>query len=322
MSKSTRNWLIAATVLTVVGAMIFTAAIIALDFDFSRLTTQSYQTNTYTIAEDFSKISIDVSTAKITFVPSENESCNIVCFEDEKLSHNVFTDGDTLIIKEQDERKWYDYIGIFSTSPSVTVYLPLHSYGSLFIDTDTGHVTIPKDFVFENVTVSGDTSAVWCYASVPGVVNLETDTGSITVSGAVIGELDIEVSTGRVTLESVVCENSIEIEVTTGKCVLDDVSCESLISEGDTGDIHLTNVTASGSFNIERSTGDVKFEGSDAAEIYVNTSTGDITGTLLTPKIFFTDTSTGKVNVPKSTVGGKCEITTSTGDIKIDIAEK
>ena len=51
----------------------------------------------------------------------------------------------------------------------------------------------------------------------------------------------------------------------------------------------------------------------------VNTSTGDVNGTLLSEKIFITDTSTGRVSVPKTTSGGKCEITTSTGDINIGI---
>ena len=42
---------------------------------------------------------------------------------------------------------------------------------------------------------------------------------------------------------------------------------------------------------------------------------------LLSPKIFFTETSTGKVQVPRSLSGGECGITTSTGDIKLEIAE-
>ena len=53
--------------------------------------------------------------------------------------------------------------------------------------------------------------------------------------------------------------------------------------------------------------------------IMVKTSTGNVKGTLLSDKIFVTDTSTGRVSVPKTTSGGKCEITTSTGDIEIEL---
>ena len=63
----------------------------------------------------------------------------------------------------------------------------------------------------------------------------------------------------------------------------------------------------------------MRFENSDAAQISVKTSTGDVTGTLLSEKVFITETSTGTIRVPKTITGGKCEITTSTGNIKIDI---
>lgn len=46
---------------------------------------------------------------------------------------------------------------------------------------------------------------------------------------------------------------------------------------------------------------------------------GNVKGTLLTNKVFITHTDTGRVNVPKTVTGGKCEINTDTGNIKIDI---
>jgi len=71
--------------------------------------------------------------------------------------------------------------------------------------------------------------------------------------------------------------------------------------------------------SIERSTGDVQFDGCDAGEIYVETDTGAVKGTLLSEKVFIVESDTGSIRVPKSVTGGKCEITTDTGDIKIDI---
>ena len=83
----------------------------------------------------------------------------------------------------------------------------------------------------------------------------------------------------------------------------------------------MKNVVATGTISIKSDTGDVRFEGSDAIEISVKTDTGDVTGTLLSEKVFITETSTGSINVPKTTSGGKCEITTSTGDINISIKQ-
>ena len=42
---------------------------------------------------------------------------------------------------------------------------------------------------------------------------------------------------------------------------------------------------------------------------------------VLTPKVFLVDVNTGSVDVPKSITGGKCEIVSSTGSVKIAIAE-
>lgn len=81
----------------------------------------------------------------------------------------------------------------------------------------------------------------------------------------------------------------------------------------------MKNVIATEKFSIERSTGDVTFDGADAAEIFVKTDTGDVKGSLLTDKVFITETDTGRVDVPKTTIGGRCEITTDTGDISIEI---
>ncbi len=74
-------------------------------------------------------------------------------------------------------------------------------------------------------------------------------------------------------------------------------------------------------FSIDRSTGDVRFDRCDAPELLIKTDTGDVRGSLLSEKVFITQTDTGRVNVPKTVTGGTCQITTNTGDIKIEIAE-
>ena len=58
---------------------------------------------------------------------------------------------------------------------------------------------------------------------------------------------------------------------------------------------------------------------SDAEELFIKTDTGDVTGTLLSAKEFVYETDTGRVKLPETTTGGKCEIITDTGDIHIEI---
>ena len=115
------------------------------------------------------------------------------------------------------------------------------------------------------------------------------------------------------------CTGEVSVNVSTGKAYLTDFKCKSIISDGNTGDIYLDNVIAEEKLSIKRSTGDIRFNGSDAAEIFVETDTGNVTGTFLTDKVFIAQTDTGRVDVPKTTSGGRCEIITDTGNIKISV---
>jgi DUF4097 and DUF4098 domain-containing protein YvlB len=150
-------------------------------------------------------------------------------------------------------------------------------------------------------------------------VKIKTTTGNICIEDASVGSLDLAVSTGKVTVSGVTCEGNIALGVSTGKAYLSNIRCKNFTSSGSTGDISLNNVIATEKLSIERSTGGVKLDRSDAAEIFIETHTGNVTGSLLTDKVFITQTDTGKINVPKTVSGGRCEITTDTGDIQITV---
>jgi DUF4097 and DUF4098 domain-containing protein YvlB len=122
-------------------------------------------------------------------------------------------------------------------------------------------------------------------------------------------------------VKSTSVSGNVQLDVTTGDVWLDGVTCGSLASVGDTGDVLLKRVIVAGEMKVERSTGDVELDASDAATILIRTSTGDVEGTLASDKVFFYDTDTGEVELPKTTTGGKCEIKTDTGDIEIDIVK-
>ena len=115
------------------------------------------------------------------------------------------------------------------------------------------------------------------------------------------------------------CKNDISTSVSTGKSSFTEITCNSFTSNGNTGDIELNNVVASSSLSINRSTGDVKLNGCDGGEIYITTDTGNVKGSLLSEKVFIVSTDTGKKQVPNTITGGRCEISTDTGDIIISI---
>lgn len=132
--------------------------------------------------------------------------------------------------------------------------------------------------------------------------------------------VNISCRTGNINIKNINVD-TMNINVSTGDVKLSNINCGKITSNGSTGDLYLENTVATELVKVKRSTGDVKFNKSDAGEIYIKTSTGDVTGTILSDKVFKAKTSTGTVQVPNSESGGKCEITTSTGDIFISMSK-
>ncbi len=319
MNKKTKVWLIVAAFLVVIGLIISAAAMTGIGWKFSQLGTGKYETNTHEINETFRNISIRTDTADISFVLSKDDKCKVVCCELENSKHSVCVQDGTLSVIEVDEREWHEYISITTDTPKITVYLPEGAYGMLSITESTGDIQIPKDFTFVSVDISASTGDITVSASASELIKITTSTGDIGIDHISAGAVDLTVSTGRVTASDVICDGDMKIGVSTGKANLTDITCKSMFSNGSTGDISFKNVIATEQFSIERSTGDVNFDVCDAAEVFVKTDTGVVSGSLLSEKVFIAQTDTGSIDVPKTTTGGKCEIITNTGDIKITL---
>lgn len=320
MSKRAKIWLIAAASLVTVGAILFAVVMTVYHWDFSRLSTDRFETNTYEISEKFSDIKVNTDTADILFAASSDHTSRVVCHEGKNVKHSARVQDGTLTVSAADDRKWYEHIGFSFHSPTVTVYLPKTEYASLVIEESTGDITLPKDFTFDSVDLRLSTGHVDCLASSAGRVRIETGTGDIRLQNLSAGELDLTVSTGSVDVQSVSCEGNVGICVSTGDARLTGISCNSIHSGGSTGSITLKNVVTEETISIERSTGDVRLEGCDAGELEIHTDTGNVTGSLLSSKVFIAHSDTGRIAVPETTSGGKCKITTDTGDIRITMA--
>ncbi|MBR7078004.1 MAG: DUF4097 family beta strand repeat protein [Clostridia bacterium] len=315
-------FLIIAAVLVTLGIVLTGAAFAIGSFSFKSLDTGEVVTETATVDEAFSKIEVSSSIADVVFERSVDGNASVVCVEREARRFDVKVENGTLKVTQEKRKNWFADFNFFSfKKTSATLRLPAESYESLKIESDTGDISVPKDFSFGSAGIQSDTGGVTLECPVSGLLKVKTSTGDIKISGTTAGELDLKASTGRITVDSVACAGRFAVSVSTGKTVLTSVTCKDLVSNGSTGTLTLTDVIASGRFDIERDTGDVKFNRCDAAEIKVETDTGDVTGTLLTEKVFITKTDTGKVSVPSAASGGRCEIETDTGDIKISIAQ-
>lgn len=303
--------------LIAIGLIICLIVLINNKFDFSKFNQSSYITNIHELTDSFDDIVINSDTADIEFIYSVDGLNKVECFEREKEIHLVTVTNNKLEINVTNNRKWYDYIGFNYSSPKIKIYLNKFLYNSLIIKEDTGDINIPDEFNFTNIDISVSTGNITCLANGKEMTKINSSTGNVILNHIDCKNIDINTSTGDVDLKDIVC-TSIKLCSSTGKTTLTNVTTEDLVTNASTGDIILNNVIGS-KFVIERSTGDVKFNKSDALEIYITTDTGDVEGTLLTNKIFRYDTDTGDVILPSEMSGGKCQIETDTGDIKISI---
>lgn len=233
--------------------------------------------------------------------------------------------------------KW-DFMKLATTSYETSTYNVYEEFDDILIDTDAADIRVllsddgecrvecyeevntRHSVVVNNGTLTVELIDNRTVQNFIGHIGLDFGSPKITVylPEAKYQSLVIDENTGDVSLENISVD-TLDISVNTGDVSLTDIASKNIISSGNTGSIYLNNVIAEEKLSVERNTGDVEFKSCDAAEIYVNTDTGSVTGSLLSDKVFITDTNTGSVEVPKTEDGGKCEIITGTGDIQIMI---
>ena len=112
--KKTIIWVVITIFLMIVVGIILGSLII----------TDKLETNNHEINDNFKDIKIITDTADIEFILSENLNSLIVCDEQKNVNHLVKVKDNSLLIEVDDNRKWYEYIGINFSTPKITIYLP------------------------------------------------------------------------------------------------------------------------------------------------------------------------------------------------------
>lgn len=314
--KLSKIMLIIAGCLIFVGSIVFILVMSINNWDFSSIGGSKMEIKNYEIKDNITDIVIKTTTSDIRFVNSPDSIIKVECAEHQNVSYMVKTENNTLRIELVDNRKWYNYLNFNLKKEEIKVYLPINNYNNLNIESSTGNVEIPNYYKFNNVMIKLTTGNINYSCNTLDKITMESTTGNVILSNNSGNKADIKTTTGSIKINDFNIQELIT-KVSTGNVYLTNISCINLSSYGTTGNITLNKVITSETLTIERSTGNVKIEKCDGGNIYITTSTGNVTGSLLSEKIFVTNTKTGKVEVPKSITGSLCEISTSTGNIKI-----
>ena len=321
---------------------------------------------THHISRDFDRIRIDVITADVELIPSEDDKCRVMTKDSEYVEYTVSVVEDTLVVRATDTRKWYERLFTgFVSGRSVKVALPREEYTSLDVKTISGQVNINVRYAFsEDVTLTSTSGTIGTAAAIGGhldlrstsgdlyamgflntvtarstsgkvslggktvdgdciatIAELRTTSGEIKVKTATLESLAAQTGSGGIRMESVTVTGATSAETTSGEITLLYTASGTLTAETGSGGIDLTDTTVTGHIQAETTSGSIRFTRADAATLHLKTTSGSVKGSLRTPKIFYTDTTSGSVDVPRSTEGGICEIKTTSGSIRMTIAE-
>lgn len=266
---------------------------------------------------DIADVTIITDTADVSVLASSGEFY-VECTRDKKLELSVRVADGKAIIELIDDRPW-PANWFTADNQKVTVYLPFGDYGTLEIETHTGDVELNSLNLVSLMVTShtGDIEASSINVSTTAMI--ATDTGDTELYDSTLTHLNAKATTGDISVSRVEAD-SVQIEVTTGDIEVEDLNCQTDVQiKATTGDVDMHSVFTANNLRINTTTGNVNFRSIDGAEVYINATTGDVRGSFASDKIIFAETTTGKVNVPKLTTGGRCEITTTTGDINVTI---
>lgn len=293
--------IVIAIVLIVAGAILSCVALAMNDFDLREFSTMKYETKTYEVGDSFSDIKIIDAEYNIIIAKSNDGECKVVSRDSDKIKHTVEVEDDTLIITRTDERKWYEYIGIFigEKDLSVKVYLPDDSYEKLNALNVSGSFKVEAGFEFAEAEVQS-TSGEIIFMSSAETLSLKSTSGDVEAKNFKAQSL-----------------NAISVS---GDIEIDNVNAESFSAKTTSGDIDLSSVVIDGDASINTTSGDFEFSRCDAANIKILTVSGDVRGSFLTDKYFTTSTVSGDLRHPKSVSdAGVCDIKTTSGDVKITV---
>ena len=174
------------------------------------------ETHEYEILENFKDIKITTDTADIQFILSEKPNTFIVCEEEKNANHSVMVKENTLRIEVNDNKKWYEDIGINLRAPKITVYLGKSEYGNISLKTDIGNILLDNIIVTGKIAIETDTGNVKFEECDASEVFIETDTGNVTGSFVTDKVVFAESDTGNIDIPKVIADEKCEIITETG----------------------------------------------------------------------------------------------------------
>ena len=296
--------------------------------------------HTYSISEDITSIDVLVKKAdfSVSITTDDIETAKLELIYSEKAISNYSVSDGTLSVTAKRNFPW----NFFNNEEGkIILTLPKKDYKTLSINSPSGDITLKEISFTGNVKIDATSSDVEfsdvsAYSLICDITSGDFDAENCSV----VKEITLESTSGDVNADKISAE-SLEIDLTSGDSDIKNSVFTSLLAESTSGDVELNGVTvtkeasldlgsgcvdidssAFGSFKSESTSGNLVMKNSDAGELDISSTSGDVTLTLLTPKNFVVETTSGKQDVIGTVYTQPlCKINTTSGDVRVRIAE-
>ncbi len=208
-------WNIVGFVLCVIGAVLLGKTFAETGFHPEAFDTREYVTSTLDVEEDFSSVSVSGNLEDVNVIPSEDGKCHVTVLTEKGVSCICKVEGETLVIRTEDDREWYKSIGFSDKSPAITVALPGDACQDLTIDTNVGDVLI-SGLIFRTLKVNVTTGDVTLDACDAQEAYLSTVTGDVRGSFLTDKRFFVNTNTGDVDVPDAASGGTCEITTNTG----------------------------------------------------------------------------------------------------------
>lgn len=319
--KTKKVPVIIAVILIAVGLIISFSAVTLSDYNIKDLQTLTYVTTEYNKLDKFDSIRIDNNNFDIHIIATPEVSRpEIVCEESAELYNEITVEKGTLYIESKDDRDVLEkFIGIYWQQLKVDIYLPKFSeYDNITVNS-ARNIAVTSNLTFNDVKINTTIGSVTCDAYVKNNVDIDTTSGNIYMTDTKTMNIDVSTTSGEILLYGVQAYERLDAQCTSGEIIITNSTASFSNLSTTSGDIDLTNYILDNDIRIECTSGDISLNDCDAENLDISTNSGDVTGTLLSEKIYSTNTNSGEVDIPLSGDGGLCKVETTSGDISISV---
>ncbi len=316
MKKATKIILLVSAGVVLLGCVMAGVA-----FAFGARFNNNVEYVTHSVEQDFKNVSISTN-ADVKIKASPDGKCYAICTQSEKITFTLGVEGETLVLNENDERKWYNYIGInFDEPRNAVLYLPEGIYAALSVQNTNGSIRYETSkIVFESAILTAKSGNIDVLGDADTLV-LTAISGEVSVNSGNLKSLNISTQSGEVELSGVNVGEQAQIQTDSADVSFKNGNLQNLSISTKSGEIELENVVASEKMQIESKSGEISIEMCDAGEIVIESSSGEVEAILLSDKLFNVKTSSGRTRYPASVKdGGICNVTTKSGNVEIRVA--